>query len=55
MGLKASEEILDTPEYVSEHTLAGRKGIGRLRKRAVSVVEEVELRRFSPKEERLSR
>ena len=39
MGLKALKEILDTPEYVGECTLAGKKGIGRLTNQAVSVVE----------------
>jgi len=54
ISLKASKEVLDALEYVDERIMAGMNGLGRLRERVVSIVEEVESRRYSLREERLS-
>jgi hypothetical protein len=55
VGLETSKEILDALKYVGERILAGRNGLGRLRERVVRGVEAVESKRYSLKEERLSR
>jgi hypothetical protein len=51
IGLKASKEILDALKYIRERILAARNVFGCLRERDVRVVEGMETRRFSLREE----